>query len=148
MGSDAGGNLVDSNRNTLIGFSSNVGTTSGIDNSTAVGAFATVTTSNTIVFGNSSVDRWSFGRSSNDDGKALQVGSNTSNGNGAYLTDGGVWTNASSIAFKTNFTNLVNSDILSKIKMINVLKGNKGTEEYHIGPFAEEFKELFSRSCW
>jgi hypothetical protein len=72
------------------------------------------------------------------------VGSSTSNGNGAFLTNGGTWTNASSRAFKDNFEDLTNSEILSKVSQLNIRKWKyKGTDETHIGPIAEEFKDLF-----
>ena len=79
-----------------------------------------------------------------DTGKAIQVGSDTTNGNGAYLTLGGTWTNGSSILFKTNFINLSNDWILDKISKLNIRKWDyKNTNETHIGPTSEEFIELF-----
>jgi hypothetical protein len=98
-----------------------------------------------MAFGNTSVTKWVFGRSNTSDaGYALQVGSSTANGNGAFLTNGGTWTNASSRAFKENFENLSDTEILSKVSQLNIQKWSyKGTDETHIGPIAEEFKELF-----
>ncbi|GIV23957.1 MAG: hypothetical protein KatS3mg025_1616 [Bacteroidia bacterium] len=76
----------------------------------------------------------------------LQVGEsgNTSTGNGAYVSGGGTWTNGSSISFKERFVDLDKQDILSRVCRLTI-KGwyYKGTEEYHIGPFAEEFYSLF-----
>lgn len=74
----------------------------------------------------------------------LQVGTTTSNGNNAYLTNGGVWTNASSRTFKDRFLALSGAEILRKISGME-LKGwyYKGTDEYHIWPFAEDFYEAF-----
>ena len=72
------------------------------------------------------------------------MGSSTSNGNGAFLTNGGTWTNASSRAFKDNFEDITNSEILFKVSQLNIQKWKyKGTDETHIGPIAEEFKDLF-----
>jgi hypothetical protein len=76
---------------------------------------------------------------------ALQVGDSSMNGNGAYLTGGGVWTNASSIDLKTNFIGLTNEWIFNKIKSINVSKWTyKDTDEVHIGPTSEEFAKAFN----
>jgi hypothetical protein len=76
---------------------------------------------------------------------ALQVGNSSTNGNGAYLTGGGVWTNASSIDLKTNFIGLTNEWIFNKIKSINVSKWTyKDTDEVHIGPTSEEFAKAFN----
>ena len=75
----------------------------------------------------------------------LQVGDNSMNGNGAYLSSGGTWTNASSIDLKTNFIGLTNEWIFNKIKSINVSKWTyKDTDEVHIGPTSEEFAKAFN----
>ena len=111
-------------------------------NAVAIGEQTANTTANSVVIGGSSTTSWAFGR--NQTIHAFQVGSTSSNGNGAYLTDGGTWTNASSIAFKTNFIDLSNTWILEKIKGLNISKWDyKNTEETHIGPIAEEFTETF-----
>jgi hypothetical protein len=75
---------------------------------------------------------------------ALQVGTSTANGNGAYLTVGGTWTNASSKSFKDRFKDIDGNDLLNKISQMEI-KGwyYKETEEYHIGPFAEDFYNAF-----
>ncbi|MCS6837575.1 MAG: hypothetical protein NZ480_01895 [Bdellovibrionaceae bacterium] len=74
----------------------------------------------------------------------IHVGTNASNGNGAYLSAGGVWTNASSRLKKERFLKLNESEILEKIKSLPV-EGwyYKGTNEFHIGPYAEDFYEHF-----
>ena len=65
-------------------------------------------------------------------------------GVGASLTSAGVWTNASSILFKTNFIDLDNEWILNKINSISVKKWDyKNTNETHIGPTSEEFIVTF-----
>jgi carbon monoxide dehydrogenase subunit G len=72
------------------------------------------------------------------------VGSTTSNGNGAYLTNGGTWTDASSREFKENFEVIDEEELLAKVEKLDIKKWNyKGTDEVHIGPIAEEFKALF-----
>ena len=74
----------------------------------------------------------------------LQVGTNATNGNGAYLSAGGVWTNTSSKSLKDRFVVLDRSSLLSKISDLTI-EGwyYKGTREYHIGPFAEDFYNAF-----
>ena len=116
---------------------------SGI-NAVAIGTTATNSSANSVVLGGVSTTDWAFGRQSTAAGAAFQVGLYNGNGNGAYLTDGGSWTNASSIAFKTNFVTLSNAWILEKIKGLNISKWDyKNTSETHIGPIAEEFTETF-----
>jgi FtsZ-binding cell division protein ZapB len=66
------------------------------------------------------------------------------NGNGAYLTTGGAWTNTSSRSFKERFMQYRPAEVLEKIRQLPV-EGYfyKGTEEYHITPMAEDFYRLF-----
>ncbi len=74
----------------------------------------------------------------------IHVGTNTANGNGAYLTAGGVWTNASSRAFKDRFEPLSGAEVLEKINRLNIQAWYyKNTQERHIGPVAEEFHQQF-----
>jgi len=74
----------------------------------------------------------------------IHVGTNTGNGNGAYLTTGGTWTNTSSRSFKERFVQYRPAEVLEKIRQLPV-EGYfyKGTEEYHITPMAEDFYRLF-----
>jgi hypothetical protein len=74
----------------------------------------------------------------------IHVGTNGTNGNGAYLTTGGVWTNGSSRSFKEHFVQYRPAEVLEKIRQLPV-EGYfyKGTEEYHITPMAEDFYRLF-----
>jgi len=74
----------------------------------------------------------------------IHVGTGIGNGNGAYLTGGGVWTNGSSRSFKERFVQYRPADVLEKILQLPV-EGYfyKGTEEYHITPMAEDFYRLF-----
>ncbi len=74
----------------------------------------------------------------------IHVGTTTTNGNGAHLTAGGVWTNGSSITFKERFDTLNPQIVLNKIRGLTVSAWYyKGTNERHIGPIAEEFHSLF-----
>ncbi len=74
----------------------------------------------------------------------IHVGTSASNGNGAYLTTGGVWTNGSSRTFKDRYTSLDSAEVLKKVRNLDV-RGwwYKGTQEYHVGPFAEDFRDAF-----
>jgi hypothetical protein len=74
----------------------------------------------------------------------IHVGTNNTNGNGARLTTGGVWTNGSSRSFKERFVQYRPAEVLEKIRQLPV-EGYfyKGTEEYHITPMAEDFYRLF-----
>jgi hypothetical protein len=74
----------------------------------------------------------------------IHVGVNNTNGNGAYLSTGGTWTNASTRDKKDRFTRLDPAEVLVRIHQLPV-EGwyYKGTEEYHIGPYAEDFYAAF-----
>jgi hypothetical protein len=74
----------------------------------------------------------------------IHVGTNNTNGNGAHLTAGGVWTNGSSRSFKERFVQYRPAEVLERIRQLPV-EGYfyKGTEEYHITPMAEDFYRLF-----
>jgi len=74
----------------------------------------------------------------------IHVGTDGTNGNGARLTTGGVWTNGSSRSFKERFVQYRPAEVLEKILQLPV-EGYfyKGTQEYHITPMAEDFYRLF-----
>jgi len=74
----------------------------------------------------------------------IHVGTNGTNGNGAHLTNAGVWTNGSSRSFKERFVQYRPAEVLEKILQLPV-EGYfyKGTQEYHITPMAEDFYRLF-----
>ncbi len=74
----------------------------------------------------------------------IHVGTNASNGNGAYLSWGGVWTNGSSRTFKENFTPFDGGELLTKISNLSVTTYNYiNSTEKHVGPVAEEFVGAF-----
>jgi hypothetical protein len=65
---------------------------------------------------------------------------------GAYVTTGGVWTNASDRNLKENFTELDSADILKKIAALPITQWNYKTESAsttHIGPVAQDFYAAF-----
>jgi trimeric autotransporter adhesin len=114
-------------------------------NTICIGHSADVTTSNTAVIGNSSTTKWSFGWATTAAGHALEVGTTSANGNAAYLTSGGTWTNTSDINKKEDFSNLNSNELLQKIFQLSIQRWKyKGTNEYHIGPTAQEFYKLFN----
>jgi hypothetical protein len=131
--------------NTFIGYYADA-STPGVSNAAAIGNGARVYASNLMTFGNASVTGWAFGLNSVSSGHALEVGSNSTNGNGAYLTMGGTWTNASDRNKKENFTKLDSRDILDKISQLSIPQWNyKGENKTikHIGPMAQDFYALF-----
>ena len=77
----------------------------------------------------------------------LKVGINSSTGNGAYLSGGGVWTNASSRFFKQGFADVNPADVLGKLVKMPIqtwtyLDGG-ATDGRHLGPVAEDFATAF-----
>jgi hypothetical protein len=143
LGSEAGITNSTGANNIFIGKGADV-TSGNLSHATVIGVGATVSTSNTMVFGaQTNTTKWAFGRPTTS--YALQVGNTTSDGNGAYLSTGGTWTNGSSRDFKEDFEELNGEEILNKIDKLSVTKWKyKGTNETHIGPIAEEFKEQFN----
>jgi hypothetical protein len=144
IGYNAGQANITGNDNILIGTSTNT-TLSNLTNSIVIGTNAQVSTSNTVVLGNTQSLKWVFGlATASNPNYALEVGTTTNNGNGAYLTNGGVWTNASSRDFKEGFEDIDGIVLLNKIDSLSITRWKyKGTSELHIGPVAEEFKQLF-----
>jgi Chaperone of endosialidase len=129
--------------NTALGFDANT-VTNNLSNTTVIGSESRVSTINTMAFGNGAVEKWVFGRQTSPANQALKVGTGAGNGNGAYLTDGGVWTNTSDRNLKDDIIVLEEQDILEKLMKIPLTRWKyKGTNEYHIGPMAQDFYEAF-----
>jgi hypothetical protein len=158
IGFEAGKTIQGGGSNVMIGHSSTAknsianGSTAigaeasaGYINSTAIGYQASTTGNNRMAFGNESVANWIFGRTSVTAGRALEVGTNNTNGNGAYLTAGGTWTNNSDINLKEDITKISTQDILQKIAAMPITRWKyTGTNEYHIGPMAQDFHAAFN----
>jgi hypothetical protein len=76
----------------------------------------------------------------------ITVGDAGGFGNGAYVSEGGVWTNASSKSFKDSFASVDVSAVLDKLVALPIqtwfYKTSHG-EGQHMGPFAEDFAEHF-----
>jgi hypothetical protein len=99
-----------------------------------------------MLFDGATSGRISINRDDQDGGASypIHVGTNTTNGNGAHLTTGGVWTNGSSAAFKDRFEKIDGEEIMAKIAALSIDAWRfKGTDERHIGPLSEEFVAAF-----
>lgn len=99
-------------------------------------------------FGSSGYAKFSFNKNADPiAGAVLQVGNtgDTTSGNGAYLTQGGTWTNGSSRAFKRAFVAVDASAILAKVVALPLSTWNyiDSTEGRHLGPMAEDFAAAF-----
>lgn len=100
---------------------------------------------NQMVFGNEEVTKWAFGRTTTDANRALQVGTNNTNGNGAYLTRTGNWTNVSDQNKKQDFTQIDDADLLNKLAQLPITRWQyKAGPGWHIGPMAQDFKAIFN----
>jgi len=75
----------------------------------------------------------------------LEVGTNGSNGNKAYVTNGGTWTSTSSREVKEQFRFVDTSDILERVAALPILRWQykMSDEGDHLGPMAEDFKSAF-----
>ncbi len=74
----------------------------------------------------------------------LQVGTSASNGNGAYVTTGGVWTNGSSKSSKKNIVDLSSKEAIDAlVKLEPKIYNYKNDEnETYVGFLAEDVPEL------
>jgi len=76
----------------------------------------------------------------------IHVGTGASNGNGAHVTAGGMWTNGSDVNSKTAFEEVDPQAILAKVLALPVSRWQyQGEPEgvRHIGPMAQDFMEAF-----
>ena len=76
----------------------------------------------------------------------LHIGTDATNGNGAYLTAVGIWTNGSDRNSKHNFEPLDKTAILTKVLELPITKWQyKGEADAirHIGPVAQDFYGAF-----
>ena len=76
----------------------------------------------------------------------LEVGTPGTNGNGAHVTNGGVWTNGSDRNSKKNFTPVDQKDILAKVADLPITAWQYKREPdsvRHIGPVAQDFYAAF-----
>jgi len=90
-------------------------------------------------------------RDSDDGGISwpIHVGTNSSNGNGAYLTPAGTWFSTSSKGKKENFLKFGRSELFDKISGLEVESWQYiDSRERHIGPYAEEFNTAFGTGAY
>ncbi|NND33009.1 MAG: hypothetical protein HKN76_10490 [Saprospiraceae bacterium] len=75
----------------------------------------------------------------------IHVGTASNNGNGAHVTNGGIWTNGSSRSFKDRFQKIDAQEILVKLSELEISKWTykNSAEGLHIGPMAEDFYQSF-----
>jgi hypothetical protein len=76
----------------------------------------------------------------------IHVGTAASNGNGAHLTNGGVWTNGSDVNSKTDFAAVDVSEILARVVALPVSSWRYHSEPSttrHVGPMAQDFAAAF-----
>lgn len=80
------------------------------------------------------------------DAKVIQVGTDAATGNGAYLSAAGIWTNASSRAFKEGFTAIDPLDVLERLVALPITRWRyrDGDRGEHLGPMAEDFRAAFA----
>jgi hypothetical protein len=81
-------------------------------------------------------------------GGVTNPGSPIQHNNGATLSAGGVWTNASSRALKTNIRSLSSRDALFTLRRLNpvTFEYRADTSEKHVGFIAEDVPELVATS--
>jgi len=99
-----------------------------------------------VLFDSSHSGRLGINRDDRNGGIAhpIHVGTDVTNGNGAYLTSGGAWMGGSSRTFKENFQPLDSDELLTRISQLPVQAWRfKGTQERHIGPVSEDFVGAF-----
>jgi hypothetical protein len=88
-----------------------------------------------------------FSFNGNSDNGPISVGNAGDGfGNGAYVSSGGVWTNASSKSFKENFGKIDVSAVLDKLVALPIqtwFYKSAHAEGPHMGPFAEDFAASF-----
>ncbi len=138
IGMDAGGGSYGS-MNTYVGSDADAVFNTTVTNACAIGYSTTVNSSNTMIFGNSSVIGWGFGVQPSAGVDAFKIGSNATNGNGARLTLAGVWTNASDSTKKYNIKNC-KYGLNEILKLRPVSYNMKVTKKSDIGFIAQEVR--------
>lgn len=148
LGDSAGWTNAHGTGNTYIGYQANNITPATIDNATAIGNGAEVCSSNSMMFGNSSVTQWNFGMSCpvTCTGGPGVINVNVGGGSAVYMSSGGVWNMCSDRNKKTNFTAINKDEILNKVVLMPVTRWNYKSEDVkiqHIGPMAQDFYKAF-----
>jgi hypothetical protein len=124
--------------NTAIGFQTIISDASS--NASAIGANASCSMSDGMVFGDANVIAWGFGVTPGS-GEAIKVGTSATNGNGALLTTGGVWTNASDRTKKHDIKPIVYG-LADVLKLNPVSYKMKATNYQDVGFIAQDVKKV------
>ncbi len=139
IGSKCGDTYVDNEQCVLMGYGTDV-SSSTITNAIAIGYFTSVSQSNSIRLGNSSISKIGIGKNTSA-GSIMEFQATT-----AKLTTGGVWTDASDRKLKQNITELDKMEVLQKINDLSVTQWNYKADDpyiYHVGPMAQDFYAAF-----
>ncbi|TNE65506.1 MAG: hypothetical protein EP344_03015 [Bacteroidetes bacterium] len=110
-----------------------------LHNCIAIGYDTYVTTAGTAMIGKN-ITRVGFGKEAGV-GEAMAFYAN-----GAYLSSGGTWTNASDRNVKENITAVNSAEVLGKIMQLPITQWNYINEDdgvKHIGPMAQDFYAAF-----
>lgn len=118
----------------------------GMNNNGVVGSLTN--TGNSPTFRNILDDgngRMALAGSVNSFGFAISVGTNASNGNGAFLSNGGIWTDISDRDKKENFEALDVQWVLDQVATLPISRWNYigAPDVLHIGPMAQDFHSAF-----
>ncbi len=76
----------------------------------------------------------------------LHIGDSSTSGNGAHVTEGGVWTNGSDRNSKQDFQPIDRQDILSRLAELPINQWRyigESDQVSHIGPVAQDFSAAF-----
>lgn len=139
IGSKCGDSYADNEQCVLMGYGTDV-SSSTITNAIAIGYFTSISQSNSIRLGNSSINKIGIGRNASA-GSVMEFQATS-----AKLTTGGVWTDASDKRLKRNITELNKAEILDKINKLSVTEWNYIADDpniKHIGPMAQDFYAAF-----
>src|SRR3989338_5233007 len=124
---------------TALGYNTDVA--NGKTNVAAIGANAFASQSHTMVFGDGDVVGWGFGVQPG--AYAIRVGTDTLNGNGARLTLGGVWQNASDISKKHDIKDILYGlDEVLALHPVEFRWKNSTNNQKDIGFIAQEVEKV------
>lgn len=126
-------NNITGNNNIAIGNQAVV-TVDGLENATAIGYLASVSRSDAMIFGGSGVTGWGFGIQ-------IAAGDTFTVNNGAHLTTGGTWTDASDEAKKYDIQE-INYGLNEVMDLHPVTYKLKVNDREDIGFIAQEVKNV------
>jgi hypothetical protein len=143
LGDSAGYTNTSGTDNVFVGYWADA-TSSGLTNAAAIGNTAQVCSSNSMVFGNSSVTTWGFGECPSNCNANAVFAVNTNGG--IYMDNSGNWHACSDRNKKENFTAINGELLLRKIDSIPITRWNYKCDPntiQHIGPMAQDFYKVF-----